>query len=112
VDVHPDGAARFLCHGALRARFRDSLEEPELLEPGKPNEFRISLDATGNRFRPGHRIGLELTSSWFPRYERNLNSGAPNNFVDTSPPVVATQTVFHQRGRASHVLLPVIRAPA
>jgi putative CocE/NonD family hydrolase len=110
VDVHPDGSARFLCHGALRARFRDSLEEPELLEPGMPYCFRFGMDATGNRWLPGHRIRLELTSSWFPRYERNLNTGAPNNFLDSADPVVAAQTVFHEAGRASHLLLPVIRA--
>jgi putative CocE/NonD family hydrolase len=111
VDVQPDGSSRFLCHGALRARFRESLSEPSLLEPARPYVFAFGLDATANSFLPGHRIRLEVTSSWFPRYERNTNSGAENNFLDANP-VVATQTVFHEQGKASHLVLPIIsRAP-
>jgi putative CocE/NonD family hydrolase len=106
VDVHPDGSARFLCQGALRARFRDSLEEPELLEPDTVYPFELRMDPTGIRFLPGHRIRVEITSSWLTRWDRNTNSGAPNNFLDASP-VVADQTVYHERGRASHVVLPV-----
>jgi uncharacterized protein len=108
VDVYPDGSARFLCHGVLRARFRDSLEQPTLLEPGRPYLFEFTMNATGNRFLPGHRIRLELTSSWFTQYDRNTNSGADNPFLDDQL-VVAEQTVFHDAERASHVLLPVIR---
>lgn len=109
VDVYPDGSARFLCHGALRARFRNSFEEPELLEPGVVYPFEFTMDATGNRFLPGHRIRIEVTSSWFTKYDRNTNSGAENNFHDDQF-VVAEQIVSHEQGRASHVLLPVIRA--
>jgi len=108
VDVHPDGAARFLCHGAMRARFRNSFEDPTLLEPGKPTLFEIQMDATGVRLFPGHRIRLEVMSSWFTQYDRNLNTGAENPFQDREV-VVATQTVFHQPGFASHVVLPVVR---
>jgi len=108
VDVHPDGAARFLCRGALRARFRESLETPKLLEPGTPTLFEFTMDATGVRFLPGHRIRVEVTSSWFTEYDRNLNSGAENPFQDAEA-VVATQTVFHRPALASHVVLPVIR---
>lgn len=108
-DVHPDGSARFLCHGMLRARFRDSLEEPQLMQPGEVYEFRFGADACGVRFLPGHRIRVEVTSSWFPEYDRNTNSGAENNFLDANP-VVAYQRIFHERGRASHVTLPVIPA--
>ena len=107
VDVMPDGSTRFLCHGALRARFRESLSVPHLLEPDRPYMFAFGLDATANAFLPGHRIRLEVTSSWFPRYERNTNSGAENNFLDDKP-VVATQTVFHEAGKASHLVLPLI----
>jgi putative CocE/NonD family hydrolase len=107
VDVHPSGYAQFLAHGVLRARFRHSVETPELLTPGEVERFEIDLGATANRFLPGHRIRLELTSSWFPRYERNLNSGAENTFTDATA-VVATQTVYHEPGRSSHVLLPVV----
>lgn len=108
-DVHPDGSARFLCHGMLRARFRESFEDPKLLQPGEVYEFRFGADACGVRFLPGHRIRVEVTSSWFPEYDRNTNSGAANNFVDANV-VVAQQRVFHEPGRASHVTLPVIRA--
>ncbi|MEX2375366.1 MAG: CocE/NonD family hydrolase [Dehalococcoidia bacterium] len=107
VDVYPDGSARFLCRGAMRARFRNSLEDPQPLEPGEPTLFEFSLDGTGVRFLPGHRIRVEVTSSWFTQYDRNLNSGADNPFLDDTP-VVAAQTVFHERGLESHVLLPVV----
>jgi putative CocE/NonD family hydrolase len=107
VDVLPDNSSRFLCHGALRARFRESLAEPQLLKPKKPYVFQFGLDGTANCFLPGHRVRLEVTSSWFPRYERNMNSGAENNFTDANP-VVARQTVFHEKGKESHVVLPII----
>lgn len=107
-DVHPDGSARFLCHGMLRARFRESFEAPKLLEPDEVYEFTFGADACGVRFLPGHRIRVEVTSSWFPEYDRNTNSGAENNFLDHEL-VVAHQRVFHELSRASHVTLPVVR---
>lgn len=108
VDVERDGTTRFLCRGALRARFRESLEHPRLLEPGVPAEFCFSMDAIGHRFLVGHRIRVEICSSWFPMFERNLNSGAVNPFRDVSP-LSATQVVFHRPDLASHVALPVVR---
>jgi uncharacterized protein len=108
VDVHPDGSARFLCKGALRARFRESFEEPTLLKPGKPTLFEVAMDVCGVRFLPGHQIRLELMSSWFTNYDRNLNSGAENFFKDATT-VVATQRVHHERGLASRVVLPTVR---
>jgi uncharacterized protein len=110
VDVHPDGTARFLCKGCLRARFRESFEEPTLLEPEKPTLFEFTMDACGVRFLPGHRIRVEVTSSWFTQYDRNTNSGAQNFFTDDTI-VVANQHVHHDRGLASCVLLPVVRQP-
>ncbi len=65
----------------LRARFRESFEQPELLEPGEPYLFEFTMDACGIRFLPGHRIRVEVTSSWFTQYDRNTNSGAENNFT-------------------------------
>jgi hypothetical protein len=108
VDVHPDGSARFLCRGALRARFRESFEEPQLLEPGKPTLFEFTMDACGVRFLPGHRIRVEVMSSWFAQYDRNTNSGAENFFTDDTV-VVANQRVHHEQGLASCVVLPVVR---
>lgn len=107
VDVHPDGSARFLCRGALRARFRNSFERPELLEPGKPTLFEFTMDACGVRFLPGHRIRVEVASACFTRYDRNLNSGAENFFKDDRI-VVADQRVHHEPGLESCVLLPVV----
>jgi putative CocE/NonD family hydrolase len=107
VDVHPDGYAQFLVHGLVRARFRSSLEEPTLLTPGQVERYEIDLYGTANRFLPGHRIRLEITSSWFPRYERNLNSGAANN-LKASEIVVAHQLVHHDERWPSHVLLPLV----
>lgn len=110
VDVHPDGSAHFLCRGALRARFRDSFEQPKLLEPGKPTLFELTMDACGIRFLPGHRIRVEVASSWFTRYDRNTNSGAVNFFKDDQI-VVAEQRIYHERGMESCVLLPVVSRP-
>jgi putative CocE/NonD family hydrolase len=105
VDIHPDGYTQFLSHGLVRARFRESLEYPSLVTPDEPVRYDIDLGGTANRFLPGHRIGVTITSSWFPRYERNLNTGAENTFLDAEP-VVADQTVFHDGERPSYLLLP------
>ncbi len=106
VDVHPDGYAMNLLDGIIRARYRDSASDPELMEPGRPYRFTIDLWNTSNVFLPGHRIRLEISSSNFPRFDRNLNTGAAFG-VGTSGPV-AHQTVFHTADRPSAVVLPVI----
>src|SRR5262249_12544254 len=93
--------------GVLRARFRESLTAPKLMTPNQAEEFAIEVGATGVRFLSGHRIRVEIASSWFPQFDRNLNSGSDNNFLDGSP-VVAEQTIFHDRKRPSRVVLPVI----
>jgi uncharacterized protein len=107
LDVQPDGTSRFLCRGALRARFHTSFETPTLLVPGEPTRFEIGMDATGIRFLPGHRIRVEVTSSWFTQYDRNMNRGTDNPFHEDTP-LVAQQTVFHTPELDSHVVLPVI----
>ena len=107
LDVHPDGQMRFISHGVLRARFRESFEAPSLLEPGEVYRFTVRLTPTAIRFKEGHRIGVEIMSSWFPRFERNMNSGAVNNFRD-SDPHVARQTVMHQASAPSHLKVNVI----
>jgi hypothetical protein len=108
VDVHPDGTARFVCRGALRARFRESHEEPKLLDPNEPTLFEFTMDDCGIRFLPGHRIRVEIASSWFTLWDRNTNTGAENVWRDGGV-VVADQRVYHQEGLASCILLPVIR---
>jgi predicted acyl esterase len=105
-DVQPDGTARALTDGITRARYRNSRTTPELLEPGRRYELRIDVGATGNVFLAGHRIRLEISSSNFPRYDRNPNTGAP--FATDATTEVARQTVFHESAAASHLVLPVI----
>ena len=72
--------------------------------------FEIDLTATEVRFLPGHRIRLEVASTWFSRFDRNPQTDAANWMTDPRPPVVAQQRVYHDKLRASHVLLPVIPA--
>lgn len=106
VDVHPSGKAIVLSEGIIRARFRDSFENPALLEPGKTYEFRFELWETSNLFQAGHRIRLEISSSNFPRFDRNLNTG--NDPATDTEIRLATQTVFHHSRCPSHLRLPVI----
>ena len=108
VDVHPGGAAIHLCEGIVRARFRESFTEPSLLPPGRVHEYRISLWETSNLFRRGHRIRLEVSSSNFPRFDRNLNTG--EDPADDDQPRPAAQTVYHDAARPSHLILPVMPA--
>ena len=107
VDVHPDGTARFMCHGALRARFREGYEKAVLLTPNAVTRFEIDMTATGIRFLPGHKIRIEIASSWFNRFDRNLQTGAENWMRDEGEPVVATQRVLHDEAHPSHVILPM-----
>src|SRR5256885_12929925 len=76
VDVWPDGFAQSLVEGILRARYRDSREKPEMMTPGQVYKFTIDLWATSNVFKKGHVLRLEVSSSNFPRFDRNLNNGA------------------------------------
>ena len=108
TDVYPDGASLILAEGMLRCRFRDGFERPVLLEPGAPFAVEIDLVATSNVFLAGHRIRVLVTSSSFPRFDRNSNSGnaAGTDGPDDLRP--ARQTVFHDGARPSHVLLPIV----
>jgi putative CocE/NonD family hydrolase len=106
VDVHPEGKAYNLCDGILRARYRHGRAKPELLEPGKAEQFEIDLWVTANLFRRGHRIRVEVSSSNFPRFDRNPNTGHP--FGVDAELASAKQTIFHDRAHPSHLLLPVI----
>jgi len=106
VDVDPCGFARNLTEGIIRARYRESFAHEKMLKPGEVTEFTIDMWSTSNLFQKGHRIRLEISSSNFPRFDRNPNTGHPQ-FADaeTRP---AIQTVMHNRGFASHLVLPVI----
>jgi putative CocE/NonD family hydrolase len=107
VDVFPNGYSMHLTEGIIRARYRDSLEKPELMEPEKVYEFDIDLWVTSNVFRRGHRVRLDISSSSFPKYDRNPNTG--NQFGTDTALNVADQRVYHNEGHPSHILLPVIK---
>ncbi len=106
VDVHPDGKAICISEGIVRARFRDSWEAPTLLTPGRIYCFQIPIWETSNLFRAGHRLRLEVSSSNFPRFDRNLNSGGDAGTETRFR--TARQTVYHTPRYPSHITLPVI----
>jgi len=105
-DVWPDGRSMSVCDGILRSRFRNSTECEELLVPNQVYSFDVDLWATAQTFLPGHRIRVQVTSSDFPRYDRNLNTGGP--FGEEVRGVVAVNTLFHDALRPSHILLPIM----
>jgi hypothetical protein len=108
VDVHPDGHAELLTEGILRARYRHGLAAPEPLEPGRVHELRVDLWATSNVFGVGHRIRLEVSSSNFPRFDRNPNTGGVIATTGPDELVTAVTTVHHDSGHPSRVTLPII----
>jgi putative CocE/NonD family hydrolase len=106
IDVFPDGYAMNISEGIIRARYRNDDSRPELLEPGEVAEYRIRLYPTSNVFKPGHRLRVDVSSSSFPRFSRNLNTGEP---VATGTTIlVARQTVLHATEYPSRIVLPVI----
>lgn len=106
VDVGPDGTAFNLTEGILRARYRESTEgAPELITPGQVYECKIDLWSTSNVFLKGHRIRLEVSSSNFPRFDRNLNTGKDASTDATM--VKATNTILHDNAHPSALVLPV-----
>lgn len=109
VDVHPDGRAIYLTDGILRARYRNSLTAPELLEPEVEYELTLDLSVTSNVFLSGHRIRLDLSSSNYPRYDRNTNTGGDINTESLEDSVVATNRVLHGPAHPSRLVLPVIK---
>jgi hypothetical protein len=104
ADVYPDGRSISLGSSALRARYRDSLEKPELMSPGKAYTFTLELDSTCIVFKPGHRIRLAITSSAFPAFARNQNTG--NKISEDTEIRIANNTVYHSKNYPSHILLP------
>jgi uncharacterized protein len=130
IDVHPDGKAIILTDGICRVRFREAAAgwtpqdhasglraydtlydpafRPSLLAPGTPYPFKIDMWATASLFRSGHRIAIEVSSSNFPRYDRNLNTGGRIGFETNGQ--TAEQTIYHDSVRASCIILPVIPA--
>jgi putative CocE/NonD family hydrolase len=106
VDVYPDGRAYNIQEGVIRARYRKGLDEEVWMEPDGVYELGVDLEATSNFFGAGHRIRLEVTSSSFPRWERNLNTGGRN--YDERQGVAARNRIHHSSRYPSHLLLPII----
>ena len=106
VDVFPNGEARNLTDGILRARYRDGLDKQRLLIPGEAYKFTIDAGVTSNVFRAGHRIRLEVSSSNFPRFDRNPNTG--HSIADDLQLRTAIQTVFHDAKRHSYLSMPIV----
>ncbi len=109
TDVHPDGRSINITEGVIRARFREDVwGKPKLLAPDIVYEFTIDLQVTSNVFRKGHRIRIDITSSNFPLWDRNLNTG--NDPGTDTAMIVAHQTIYHDRARPSHIVLPVVKS--
>jgi putative CocE/NonD family hydrolase len=106
VDVFPDGRAQNVTDGILRLRYRKSLEKPQLARAGEICKVTIDAGVTGNVFQRGHRIRMEISSSNFPRFDRNPNTGGP--VADATELRKASQTIYHDARRPSYVLLPVV----
>ena len=106
VDVCADGCARNLTDGIIRARYRDSMSQPSLPESGRAHRYTIDLWATSNVFHAGHRIRLEISSSNFPRFDRNPNTGGV--IADDTELKPALQTILHDAAHPSHVSLPIV----
>jgi len=114
VDVFPDGNARNLTDGILRLRYRNSADKPEPANPGQVYRLAIDAGVTSNVFLKGHRIRVEISSSNFPRFDRNPNTGG--KIADETKTVTAAQTVYHDRSHPSELTLmavpPEPREPA
>jgi hypothetical protein len=106
VDVFPDGRAVNLADGILRLRYRDSLERPTLAAPDRAYALSIDAGVTSNVFLKGHRIRVEISSSNFPRFDRNPNTGGPLASETRLRP--AAQTIYHDAQHPSRIILPVV----
>ncbi|HXN21698.1 MAG TPA: CocE/NonD family hydrolase [Candidatus Dormibacteraeota bacterium] len=108
VDVYPDGNAQILLEGVIRGRHWKSFQSEDLLTPGKIYDFYVDLWSTSNVFQKGHRIRIDVSSSNFPKYDRNPNTG--HKFGEDAELLVAHQTIYHDAAHPSHVVLPIIPA--
>lgn len=106
VDVREDGSTYNVAEGIVRARFRQGLDREQLLIPGAVYLYRIDLGGTGLVFQRGHQIRVEISSSNFPKHDRNMNTGHP--IGEDAAGVIAHQTVYHDSAHPSHILLPIL----
>ncbi len=105
VDVHPDGTAYNVDDTIFRARFREGYDKEVFMEKGSVYELNPTAMSTSYEFQPGHRIRVEIASSKFPQYMRNLNTGG-NNYDETAG-VIARNTLHHSAEYPSQIILPV-----
>ena len=106
VDVWPNGFAQNLTSGILRMRYRNSQEKPELTNPGEIYHISVDLWATSNVFLPGHKLRLEVSSSNFPRFDRNMNTGELQSRATRM--IKATNVIYHDKAHPSALVLPVV----
>jgi putative CocE/NonD family hydrolase len=106
VDVYPDGRSFNLDENIERVRWRDGWDKPVFMEPGKVYKVEVGPLQTSNAFLAGHRIRVEVSSSNFPRFDRNLNTGG-NNY-DEKDPLIAHNVIHHGAQYRSMVVLPVV----
>jgi len=106
VDVWPDGFAQNLTEGIVRARYRESQEKAEFINPGQVYKFTVDLWATSNVFKKGHVLRLEVSSSNFPRFDRNMNTGEEQ--ARAQKYVSATNTIYHDGEHPSALILPIV----
>jgi uncharacterized protein len=109
VDVYPDGRAYNVLDTIERLRYRDGIEKPELMKPGRIYPVVLREMVVASRFAPGHRLRIEIAGTNFPEYERNLNTGGPS-FNETRA-VAAHDSIYHDRGHRSFFELPVVHDP-
>jgi putative CocE/NonD family hydrolase len=108
VDVHPDGRAMLLTDGILRLRYRHSFTQPTLMTPGDVVEAHVDLWSTANVFLAGHRLRIEVSSSCFPKFARNSNSGGDVANEDAADYQRASNQVYHDSTYPSQIILPLI----
>lgn len=106
LDIHPSGFAQRLCDGMVRARFRGGMANPTPIQPGQVYRYEIDCWNTSQLFRAGHRVAMQISSSAFPKYDRNLNTG--ESLATGTRMERADQRILHDAAHPSHVLLPII----
>jgi uncharacterized protein len=106
VDVYPDGHAYNVTDGVIRARYQKSFLKEEFIKPGEVNEYIINMETASQMFLKGHKIRIDISSSNFPEYDRNMNTG--NQPGEDAKGITAKQTIFHEPRYASYIDLPVI----
>lgn len=106
LDVHPNGFVQRLTDGMVRARFRKGMDQPELITPGEIYQYEVDCWNTSHVFKKGHSIRIEIASSAFPKYDFNLNTGAP--LGKTTEMKAAHQVIYHDSEHPSAIILPII----